>query len=151
MRWRHFWKARPWTQVQSQVILTVVKIGEVARLAGVGIDAVRFYERKGLLATPPRTSSGYRNYSSRTVNRLRRAKQLQGLGLTLDEVVEVLTDVDRGQATCANEKERFETVLARIDAKLAALTELRSRLTKTLHYCATGECRMLEASESTRA
>jgi DNA-binding transcriptional MerR regulator len=143
--------ARPWTQVQSQVILSLVKIGEVARLAGVGIDTVRFYERRGLLPAPPRSSSGYRDYSSRTVSRLRLTKQLQQLGFTLNEVVEVLSDVDGGEATCAGERERFEAVLVRIDEKLAALRSMRSRLTKTLRRCESGQCDVLEASEIARA
>jgi DNA-binding transcriptional MerR regulator len=81
--------------------LVRVKIGQVARLAGVGIDTIRFYERRGLLAAPRRSASGYRNYSSRTVSRLRLAKQLQQLGFSRDEVTGVLRDVDRGAATCA--------------------------------------------------
>ncbi|HEY1533730.1 MAG TPA: MerR family transcriptional regulator [Polyangiaceae bacterium] len=128
-----------------------MKIGEVARLAGVGIDTVRFYERRGLLAAPPRSSSGYRDYPSRTVSRLRFTKQLQQLGFTLDEVAELLADVDRREATCSSERERFEAVLVRIDEKLAALRNMRSRLTKTLRRCESGECDVLEASEIVRA
>lgn len=115
-------------------------------MAGVGIDTIRFYERRGLLAAPPRTSSGYRNYSSRTVNRLRLAKQLQQLGFTLDEVAAVLRDADSGIATCAREKELFNTVLARIDDQLSALRQMRSQLTETLNRCATGACDLLDTA-----
>jgi DNA-binding transcriptional MerR regulator len=122
-----------------------MKIGELARLADVGVDTVRFYERRGVLPPPARRASGYRDYGVSTAERLRFAKALQRLGFTLDEVVLVLGDVDRGEASCAGERARFEGVLARVDAKLAELRAVRRRLAGTLRRCAEGHCRLLES------
>src|SRR6185436_8765786 len=93
-------------------------IGAVARQAGVSVDAVRFYERRGVLPRPLRRPSGYRQYSQATVERLRFLKALQALGFTLAEVALVLGDVDKRVATCARETPRFELVLARIDERI---------------------------------
>src|SRR5689334_294289 len=86
-----------------------LSIGAVARAAAVSVDTVRYYERRGLLPRPPRGASGYRAYEPPTIDRIRFAKHLQGLGFTLDEVVALLRDVDRGSATCAEERPRFAT------------------------------------------
>src|SRR5258706_5134079 len=98
-----------------------MKIGELAGSANFSIEAIRFYEKKGLLPVPARRASGYRDYSASSIDRLRFAKELQQLGFKLDEIVELLSDVDRGAATCKSERHRFEAVLARIDQKLAEL------------------------------
>jgi DNA-binding transcriptional MerR regulator len=128
------------------------KIGQVASEAGVSVDAVRFYERRGVLPEPRRGESGYRQYTSATVERIRFAKALQAIGFSLDDVVAVLRDVDAGTATCQNEQPRFETVLARIDEKIAELTAVRRRLRQTLTRCREGRCTFSEkksaASES---
>jgi DNA-binding transcriptional MerR regulator len=68
-----------------------MKIGEMARRAGVTIDTVRFYERRGVLPPPDRLPSGYRVYETAAVERVRFARELKGLGFTLDEVVDALT------------------------------------------------------------
>lgn len=115
-------------------------IGAVARAAGVTVDTVRFYERRRLLPVPTRRISGYRQYSPATIDRIRFAKHLQALGFTLDEVIGVLHDVDRGIASCAQERPRFQTVLGRVDAKIAALLALRRDLRATLRRCQTGRC-----------
>ena len=67
-----------------------MKIGRVADAAEVSVDTVRFYERRGILPRPERTSAGYRTYTAATIERIRFAKQLQTLGFTLDEVVDAL-------------------------------------------------------------
>ena len=93
-----------------------MKIGEVARQSGVSVDAVRFYERRGVLPTPERLASGYRVYTPATVERIRLARRLQGLGLNLDEVIDALHVSDRGDASCASERWRMEAFLERVDS-----------------------------------
>jgi DNA-binding transcriptional MerR regulator len=115
-------------------------IGTVARAAGVSVDTVRFYERRRLLPVPARRASGYRHYTAATVDRIRFAKGLQRLGLTLDEVTELLGDVDAGIASCARETPRFTRVLARVDAEIAGLVALRRELRTTLRRCGEGRC-----------
>ena len=67
-----------------------MKIGQLARAAGVTVDTVRFYERRGVLPQAARLPSGYRVYTAATVERIRLARTLQALGFTLDEVVDAL-------------------------------------------------------------
>ncbi len=121
-----------------------LKIGDVARRAGVSVDTVRFYERRGVLPAPPRRASGYRQFSAATIERIHFARLLQALGFTLDEVADVLGAVDRGIATCEREQPRFETVLARIDQKIADLAAIRRNLVATLRRCRDGTCTLLE-------
>jgi DNA-binding transcriptional MerR regulator len=123
-----------------------MKIGEVATAADVSIDTVRFYERRGVLPAAPRTPSGYRIYTDATVERIRLARRLQGLGLTLDEVVDALHAHDRGAATCDSERWRLEAVLDRIDAKLAELRSVRSEVRKVLVACDSGRCQLDDTS-----
>jgi DNA-binding transcriptional MerR regulator len=117
-----------------------VKIGEVATQAGVTVDTVRFYERVGVLPTPARTASGYREYEPDTVERIQLTRQLQRIGLTLAEAADALAAHDAGGATCESERWRLDAVLARVDAKLAELGALRSRIVRAQDACAGGQC-----------
>ena len=121
-----------------------MKIGLVAKMSGVSIDAVRFYERRGVLPSPVRRPSGYRDYGIATVERIRFAKALQALGFKLDDVTAVLRDVDSGIASCERERPRFETVLARIDEKIRELEAVRRDLRATLRRCRDGACSFRE-------
>lgn len=118
-----------------------MKIGEVASEAGVSVDTVRFYERRGVVPVPQRRPSGYREYPSSTVERIRLARTLQGLGLTLDEIIEALHAHDTGTATCASELWRLEAVLDGIDAKIAELHRTRRLVAGTIEECRSGQCR----------
>ena len=120
-----------------------MKIGQLARTAEVSIDTVRFYERRGVLPRPQRQPSGYRTYDETTIERIRLARSLQRLGLTLDEVVDALHAHDRGNATCATERWRLETVLERIDGRIADLKRVRHDVVGVLAECDAGRCRMM--------
>lgn len=98
-----------------------MKIGEFAQAVGVSIDAVRFYERRGVLRPAPRTAGGYRTFVHRDIDRVRLARQLQQLGLTIDEVVDALAAHDRNGATCNSERWRLEQVESRIDAQISEI------------------------------
>jgi DNA-binding transcriptional MerR regulator len=67
-----------------------MRIGEIAKQAGLNIQSVRFYERKGLLPMPPRSASGYRRYSERHLETIRFIKRGQNLGFTLNEIGQLL-------------------------------------------------------------
>ena len=121
-------------------MLVAMKIGEAARRAGVRADTIRFYERRGLLPKPARRASGYRDVSAAAVERIARIKQLQRLGLGLDDIASLLRDVDAGTANCARERPRFDAVIARVDEELAALRALRRELGRTLARCDDGGC-----------
>jgi DNA-binding transcriptional MerR regulator len=117
-----------------------MKIGEVADRAGVSVDTVRFYERVGVLPTPARTESGYRDYEPGTIERIRLTRELQAIGFTLNDAVGALTAHDAGGATCESERWRLDAVLARVDAKLAELTALRGRIVQAQEACDGGRC-----------
>jgi DNA-binding transcriptional MerR regulator len=117
-----------------------MKIGQVADLAAVSVDTVRFYERRGVLPTPERTASGYRTYTSATVERIRLARRLQQLGLTLDEVIDALHATDHGEVTCQSERWRLETVLDRIDTKITELQAARRQVQDVMAACDSGNC-----------
>jgi DNA-binding transcriptional MerR regulator len=121
-----------------------MRIGELAQRAGVRVDTVRYYEKRGILRRPARSSGGYRVFSEATLYRLILARELQGLGFTIQEIVALLCDMDRGQASCESERYRFETVVERIDEKLAALEKLKRRVKDTLRQCEANECSLIE-------
>jgi len=118
-----------------------VKIGQVATEAGVSVDTVRFYERRGVLPAPDRRPSGYRDYPASTVERIRTARALQNLGFRLDEIVDALRAHDSGTATCASELWRLEAVVERLDARLAELERTRRDIAATIAECRGGRCR----------
>jgi MerR family mercuric resistance operon transcriptional regulator/MerR family copper efflux transcriptional regulator len=118
-----------------------VKIGEIAKQAGVTVDTVRFYERVGVLPAPARTESGYRDYVPETVERIRLTRELQGIGFTLGDAVDALAAHDAGGATCESERWRLQAVLDRVDAQLAELSALRERILEAQEGCEAGRCR----------
>ena len=117
-----------------------MKIGKVAAESGVSIDTIRFYERRGILPAPPRTSAGYRLYNGLTVDRILLARRLQGLGLTLDEIASALHDQDEGHASCQTQRWRLEAALERIETKIADLIRLRGDVRTALAACEAGTC-----------
>lgn len=119
-----------------------MKIGEVARLAEVSIDTVRFYEQRGVLPPAPRRPSGYREYSTATVGRIQLARRMQSVGLSLDEIIDALSAHDTGQATCESEGWRLDAALARVDTRIAELKALRRQIISARTACARGRCTM---------
>lgn len=83
-------------------------IGHLARLAGVGVETVRFYERQGLLAEPERRQSGYRQYSDEVIQRLRFIRRAKELGFSLAEIRDLLSLRDDPAATAADVRRRAE-------------------------------------------
>lgn len=121
-----------------------MQIGELAKRAGVNVDTIRFYERRGVLPAPERRPSGYRAYSERTLERLRLARSLQALGLTLEEIVDAFHSSDSGTATCESERWRLEVVVERIDVRIRELRRTRREVTAVLAECAAGRCRFAD-------
>ena len=126
------------SMVQSQGNL--LRIGAVAAQSGVSVDTIRYYERRGIIDNAVREPSGYRNYPAGTVQRVHLARRLQTLGLTLDEIVAALQAHDAGNATCASERWRLETVRDRVQSKLAELQALNDVVNETLDNCKRGHC-----------
>jgi DNA-binding transcriptional MerR regulator len=120
-----------------------VKIGQVASEAGVSIDTVRFYERRGVLPPAPRTASGYRVFPESAVARITAARRLQQLGLTLDEIIGALRAHEAAPAACESERWRLHAALDRIEARIADLTRVRGDVRDALAACEAGSCRLL--------
>ncbi len=126
-----------------------MKIGEVAKAAGVGIDAVRFYERQGLLPEPARRPSGYREYSSDAVVDLRFIKRAKELGFSLKEISELLSIEREPAATAGDIKQLAEEKLADLDDKIRSLQRMKRALRKVAESCPgsgpTSDCSILQS------
>lgn len=111
-------------------------IGGLATRAGVTPDALRYYEKLGLLAKAPRTAGGFRIYTSDVLDRLRFIKQAQRQGLTLAEIRQLFR-VDRGggRDQCRDVRALLEHKLAELDARLRELRQLRRTLSTYLERC----------------
>lgn len=115
-----------------------MRIGELARRAGVSAKTVRFYEQEGLLAPPVRSSNGYRDYPDETARRLEFVRAGQASGLTLAEIRGILEVRDHGQAPCRHVTDLIEGHLAHVESRIreleharAALQELHARAVRT--------------------
>lgn len=117
-----------------------MKIGEVGRRAEVTVDTIRFYERRGVLPAPSRRPSGYREYGDETVDRIRLARKMQSVGLSLEEIIDALRAHDAGQATCASERWRLDGALDRVDGRIAELKALRREILSARTACENGKC-----------
>ena len=126
--------------------LTIARLGAAA---GVGVETVRYYQRRGLLAVPAR-SGGVRRYSAQDVRRLRFIRRAQAAGFTLEEIGELL-DLDRTQDR-ARVRELAGERLAALEARIAELEQSRAALERLRATCASGRkgpCPILEAFEGT--
>jgi len=123
-------------------------IGRVAEQADVGIDTIRFYERRGLLPKPRRTASGYRLYSEDTIRRLDFIRKSKALGFTLEEIISLLDLQDSGGPK-ADVKALTRHKLEQIDIKINDLERMRAVLSALEHDCeGTGDvrtCPIIEA------
>lgn len=113
---------------------TALQIGEAAALAGVSIDTVRYYERRGLIRCETRTSGGFRLFRPAAVERIRFIKQAQELGFTLDEIRGILND-GGGAKECRRVHDLIQVKLAEIDERLKKLRDFRRVLQRNLAAC----------------
>ena len=109
-----------------------LKIGEVARETGVGVETLRFYERRGLLGRPSRTEAGYRIYDSSVVEQIAFIKRAQAIGFSLDGITEILNDSVDGKLPCQEVREMARRKLVELDQRLKELRRYRHELDRTL-------------------
>ena len=109
-----------------------LKIGEVSRLSGIGIEALRFYEKSGLLDRPGRTYSGYRLYDESVLERLAFIKQAQVLGFTLDEIKQLISHKRAGENPCAEVREIVRSRLTELNERIEQMIHYRDELTAAL-------------------
>lgn len=124
-------------------------IGRLARQAGVHVETLRFYERKGLLPRPPRSASGYRMFPADAARRLRFIRRAQELGFSLKEIGELLSLRVSSRTTRAAIRARTEAKIADIQEKIGSLESMERtlrKLTKGCDGCAPlGNCPILES------
>ena len=109
-----------------------LKIGEVAKASGIGIETLRFYEKSGLLDRPSRTDSGYRMYDSEVLSRLDFIKRAQVLGFSLDEIKRIIADKRAGQSPCAEVREIVRHRLGELDERMREMKRYRKELASAL-------------------
>lgn len=130
--------------------METMKIGEFARRAGVNVQTVRYYERRGLLPEPARWASGYREYTAGCLERLRFIRRSQELGFTLGEIEELLALRTNPQTSAAEVRARAEAKVADIQAKIRDLQTIQRALEHLAGQCRggeepTGDCPLLAA------
>ena len=108
-------------------------IGGLAREGGVSVETVRYYQRRRLLAVPMKRTGGFRHYGTETLERLRFIRRAQALGLSLDDIRQLL-GLDRKRA-CGTTRAVAAQRLALIKTKLKDLTLLRDALAALIHEC----------------
>lgn len=126
-----------------------MKIGELAKRTGVGIDTVRYYEREGLLPKAQRLGSGYRIYEATDVKRLQFVRRAKALGFTLPEIRELLALSDHRDDDMSTLKSAAMEKLADVQAKIAELDRIRAGLETLVASCpghgALARCPILHA------
>lgn len=115
-----------------------MRIGEVAEQAGVNVQTIRFYERRGLLKKPRRLPSGYRDYPAEVVKLVRFIKRTQKQGFTLQEIERLLRRLAARSLTAAEVRAAFEAKIRRLDEQIRDLQTMRDELGASLDNC---ECR----------
>ncbi len=120
-------------------------IGQLARAAGVNVETIRYYERRGLLHRPRKPERGYRRYGGETLSRLRFIRRAKALGFTLDEIGQLL---ELSRAQCADVENLASRKLEQIRNRLADLRRLEGAIETLLRQCRDraeiGDCPIIE-------
>ena len=124
-----------------------MRIGEVAALSGCHIETIRYYERMGLLPSPKRGASGYREYTPREVERLTFVTRGRALGFSLQEITELIALAEDPQLDCQDVDRMARKHLADIEDKRRALARMARELRDVIGHCAAetrAACRILQ-------
>jgi MerR family copper efflux transcriptional regulator len=116
-----------------------MKIGSVANKAELSIDTLRFYEREGLISSPRRLFSGYRDYSEEVLDRLEFIKEAKGLGFSLREIKELLSMGVKSTRECGPVTHKAQQKLSEMESEIERLQRLRRTLRKMVKEC-DGQC-----------
>lgn len=118
-----------------------ITIGKLAEMSGVGVETVRFYQRKNLLREP-KVTQGFRTYTEEDAQRIIFIKRAQELGFTLAEVKELLELNTKNRVTCGTVKIKTQEKLSEIEAKIADLNRMKHLLEKLANGCDAGQDRI---------
>jgi len=127
-----------------------MQISEAAKAAGVGVETIRFYERKGLVTRPLRPAAGgFRSYPAETVARIRFIRQAQEIGFSLREIQELLSLQGDPGADCGDVRTHAQAKLDEVNRKIASLKRIKDALEALIEDCpgegALGKCSILAA------
>jgi MerR family mercuric resistance operon transcriptional regulator len=117
------------------ITMEPLTIGQLARRGGVGIETVRFYERRGLLEQPARKASGYRQYSPEVVSRLHFIRRAKELGFSLREIGELIALQLNPKTTCTDVKQCAKAKINDIEGKIRDLQRMKRALDKVVASC----------------
>ena len=112
-----------------------MRTSEVAARAGVNVQTLRYYEHRGLLAAPPRSSAGYRAYPADAVRVVRFVKRAQEHGFSLDEIEELLHLAEGGPEDCDTARELAEAKMVQLADKIADLQRMQQSLAELVATC----------------
>jgi len=131
-----------------------LRVGAVAKAAGVGVQTLHYYERLGLLPKPERSAANYRLYPPDVVRRVQFIKKAQAIGMTLEEAKQVLDLKDHGREPCRQVADLGEKHLREINARLKQLRTYRTALAQAVRawrkenlsqrHCAGEFCDLIE-------
>ena len=127
-------------------------IGRAAKQASVGVETIRFYERRGLIAQPPKPAAGgFRDYPAATLGQIRFIREAQDLGFSLEEISDLMSLRADPKADCAQVQRRAEAKLAEVEDKIERLKGIGVALGRLIEACpgkgALGACSIIEAFE----
>lgn len=111
-----------------------IQIGRVSEQTGLGVDAIRFYEKQRLLDRPPRTEGGFRLFNTQDIQRIQFIRRAQQLGFSLPEIRELLV-LRRESETCSHVRDLLQAKVTTIQNKIQELGILEKQLTKRLRQC----------------
>jgi Cu(I)-responsive transcriptional regulator len=127
--------------------MSVLAIGNLARLTGVKVPTIRYYESVGLLPKPPRTESNRRQYDESAVNRLKFIRHARELGFEVDGIRELLDLAEQPQRSCAKVDALAREHLQAITSRIERLNALKTEVEQMLKACAKGriaKCRVID-------
>ena len=127
---------------------TEITRGILAKLAGCNAETIRYYEKIGIMPSPPRSAAGYRHYDDNHVRRLRFIMQSRDLGFTIDDIQNLLSLVDRRSVTCCEVENVAKTHLLLIQKRINDLKRMESVLTETIRDCSgdnVPECPLIDS------
>lgn len=112
-----------------------MKIGELAKATGCEVETIRYYEREGLLAAPPRSEGGYRQYAQRELEQLNLVRHCRSLDIPLADIKRLAAFADGAVAACDEVDALVDTHIERVRAKLASLRALEAQLLRLRAQC----------------
>ncbi len=115
--------------------MSSLTIGKVARLTGVGVETIRFYERQGLIEQPAKPAGGFRVYPAETLRKIRFIRRAKQIGFSLQEIRELLALYFGHTASCDEVRQRAEEKRADIEQRIRHLQRMEQALRQLIDAC----------------